>query len=266
MNIVDVNDVHVIDSAAVPGEKAIARAARQPSDVAEAAAETEVYSPSCSAKSEEGHISRRPDRIVSGIDRSRPPAPVPAINEPASIMIGCPAPGLVGNPGPAVVGFIHPSAVAIRRPIRSIAGKPDLSVVRDVSPMAVSIQVLRSRVIGIGVLPALRAFDHVIAVAVPFVPIVSAGRSGNLILRGVGVALNGDALVALHAGASLRRGYFRGASAHINDGFIVGVYLDAKAAFAHLRADGNVGRFNLRAGIVVLHYVVIHQALPDLNL
>src|SRR4029077_16381151 len=106
--------------------------------------------------------------------------------------------------------------------------------------MAISVQVLRSRVVGIGVLPAFRAFDYVIAIAVPFVPFVPAGRSGNLILRAIRVALNGDALVALHAGASLRRGYFRGTPAHIDDCFIVGVHLDAKAAFPHLWADGNV--------------------------
>ena len=86
--------------------------------LAEAAAETEskANSPASSAEAEEGNVRRRPQRMIASIDRPRPPAPVPAINEPASVVIRRPAPGLVGNPGPAVVGLIHPAAIAVRRP------------------------------------------------------------------------------------------------------------------------------------------------------
>jgi len=139
MNVGDVDHVHAVDAAAVPREEAISRAARQPADVAEVAAETEVESPSSPAESEEGHISRRPDRIVSGIYWPGPPTPVPAINEPASVVIRRPSPGLVGNPGPAVVRLVHPTSIAIRGPIRAVVGKPYLSVIRDVPPTAIGV-------------------------------------------------------------------------------------------------------------------------------
>src|SRR5271169_3835249 len=84
------------------------------------------------AKAEKGYVCRRPDRVVSAVDRSRPPAPVPAINEPAAIMIGRPAPRLIGNPGPAIVGLIHPAAIAIGRPTRAFRRKPHAAVVGDI--------------------------------------------------------------------------------------------------------------------------------------
>src|SRR4029077_4583118 len=116
MDVGDVDHIHAVDTAAVPREEAISRPARQPTVAPEAAAETKtkVDTPSSPAKSEEGHICRGPDWIVTGVDRSRPPPPVAAINEPASIMVGSPAPGLIRNPGPSIIGLVHPAAVAIR--------------------------------------------------------------------------------------------------------------------------------------------------------
>src|ERR1700722_276955 len=184
MNVGDIDHVLSIDAAAVPREEAVARAARQPAHVAKAASESKPHaqSPASSAESEKGHIRGRPDRIVSAVNRPRPPAPIPAIDEPASIVIWSPAPGLVGNPCPAIVRFIHPTAVAIRRPTRGFRGKPDTPIVGNVAPLTIGVQILRARVVGIGVLPASRAFYRVIAVAVPFVPIVPPGRSRNLVL------------------------------------------------------------------------------------
>ncbi len=115
--------------------------------------------PASPAKSEEGHVRRRPDRAISAINRSRPPAPVPAINEPAAIVIRRPAPGLVGNPGPAIVGLINPAAIAVRSPARSCGRKPDVAVIGDVAPLAVGVQVLAARIVRIGVLPAFARFQ-----------------------------------------------------------------------------------------------------------
>jgi len=63
-------------------------------------------------------------------------------------------------------------------------------------------------VVRVGVVPALRAADGVIAVAVPLVPIVLAIGRGNIVLRVVRIALNGDALIPVNASAALRRGDF----------------------------------------------------------
>src|ERR1700693_4590159 len=152
MNVVYVDHVHAVDAAAVPREEAIARAAGQPAHTAEAAAEPEskADSQSSSTETEEGDVRRRPQRLIPSIDRSRPPAPVPAINEPASVVIRRPAPRLIRNPGPAIVGLIHPAAIAIRRPTGAFRGKPHAAVVGDVRPLTVRIQILRARVVGIG--------------------------------------------------------------------------------------------------------------------
>ena len=69
-----------------------------------------------SAKSEEGDVSRRPDRTIGGEDRTRPPGPGPVPKEPAAIVIRRPAPGLIRNPRPALIRLPHPAAVAVRRP------------------------------------------------------------------------------------------------------------------------------------------------------
>src|SRR5580704_11747258 len=176
MNVCNIHNVNAVDSAAIPREKAIARPAGQPPNTSEAAAESEAQSksPASSAKSEEGNIRRRPDRVVSAIDRSGPPAPVSAVNKPAPIVIRRPAPRLVRNPSPAIVGFIHPSAIAVWRPTGGFRWKPHAAVVGNIRPLPVAIQILRARIVGVRVLPALGALDGAVAVAIPPVPIVSA--------------------------------------------------------------------------------------------
>src|SRR5579863_247841 len=172
MNVVDVDRVHAIHAAAVPGIEAIAGAAGQPAYTAEAAAETEAKtnSPASSAEAEERNVSRGPKRLIPGIDRPRPPTPVPAINKPAAVVIRRPAPGLIGNPGPAVVRLKHPAPIAVRSPVRPFRGKPYGAVIWNIVPLTGRVQILRARVVRIRVLPALRPFDVALAFAVPFVP------------------------------------------------------------------------------------------------
>src|SRR5579872_3804558 len=169
MNVGDVDHVHAVDAAAIPREEAVARPARQPADASEAAADA----PAASAKPEERDISRRPQRTVSDVHRTGPPAPIAAINEPTSIVIRRPAPRLIGNPGPAIIRFKDPAPIAIRRPVRTRRRKPHVAVVRDVGPMSVGIKILAAGVVRIGVLPALRAFDDAVAIAIPLVPVIA---------------------------------------------------------------------------------------------
>ena len=132
--------------------------------------------------------------------------------------------------------------------------------------MTVGVQILRAGVIGICVLPALRAFDRAIPIAIPPVPIIPTWRSGNLILGAFGIALNRNALVALYASAPLRSGNFRGAFPHVDNGFIVGIDHDAVAAFTHLGMNGNVRRLDFNVRFIIFVDFVIRQALADLKL
>src|SRR5712664_3618025 len=122
MNIVNVDDVYASPAPTVPRIVAITGAAGQPANISKAAAKANSNAPSSTAKTEEGNVRRRPDRIVSAVNRSRPPAPTPSINEPATVVVRRPAPRLIRNPGPAVVGFINPAAIAVRRPVRARFG------------------------------------------------------------------------------------------------------------------------------------------------
>jgi hypothetical protein len=87
-----------------------------------------------------------------------------------------------------------------------------------------------------------------------------------LVLRAVCGALNGDALIALDAGAPLRSGNFRGALAYIDNRLAVGVDLDAITAFAQFWTNGHVGCVNLNIRFVIFEDFVIRQALPNLKL
>src|SRR6202140_4933127 len=90
MNIVYIYYVLPVAAAPIPREEAVTRPAGQPANASKSAAEseTQVNSPPTSTKAKEGNIRRRPKRLIPRIDRPWPPAPIPAVNEPASIMIG----------------------------------------------------------------------------------------------------------------------------------------------------------------------------------
>src|SRR5260370_40946104 len=103
----NVDDIYAAAAPAVPGIKAAPRTARQPANISKAAAKADSNAPSSAAKTEEGNVRRRPDRIVSAVHGSRPPAPISSITEPATVGIDRPAPRLLGNPGPTVVGLMQ---------------------------------------------------------------------------------------------------------------------------------------------------------------
>ena len=213
-NVRAVDDVHVRIASpvlsTVPGKEAVAGTARQPANTPEAAAEAKSnsYAQSSAAKTEEGNVSGRPNRTVVLIHRSRPPAPVSSIYEPAAVVIRRPTPRLGGNPGPTIVRLIHPATVAIGGPVSPSFGKPNAAVIRNIAPVAVSVKVVRAGIIRIGMAPACRALDYVVAVCVPLVPIVFIVCGGNIVLRVIRSALNGDPLISLDARAALRRGDF----------------------------------------------------------
>src|SRR5882724_461800 len=103
VNVGDANHGHAVIAPAIPRVVRIKRANGEPAHGAE--------TKSCVVtKTDKEHKSRRPQRTIVGMHRSRPPAPVTTGMEPASIVIRRPAPRLIGNPGPAVVRLPDPAA------------------------------------------------------------------------------------------------------------------------------------------------------------
>src|SRR5262249_27405754 len=158
-----VHHVHAIEAASVPRIERIMRSYREPSDVAEP--ETRVVS-----KAYKEDECWRPHRAIVHIDRSRPPTPVPCVDEPTSIVIGGPSPRLIRHPGPSVVGLPYPASCLVRGPRGLLIRLPNRSVPWHVNPVAVSIQITRAGVIAIGPAPAFSLLELVVAVFVPAVP------------------------------------------------------------------------------------------------
>src|SRR5579863_2488361 len=191
---------------APPGVEKVAGPDRKP---AEAAPATVTKSEAKAATpSPERHIRRRPERTVetATIQRSRPPGPGIAVIHPAPVVIRRPAPGLVANPGPPVIGLIGPVAVTIGSPVRGLVRNPHIAVVRYVFPAPVRVEILGAGVVAIGVLPRAGVADHVVAVAVPCIPLVAIRSGGNLVLRGTAVAAHRRHFSGVHFRAALRRG------------------------------------------------------------
>ncbi len=178
---------------------------RKPADRTPAAAKAESKSET-TAESKERNISRSPNRAVIRISVSRtgPPAPRAVVHHPATVVIRRPAPGIVRNPGPSPIRLIHPAAIPIRSPARGLVWPPHWTVIRNFRPRAVGVKILGSDVIVVGAPPRFRVADHVVAIGVPLVPVISGGGFADLVLRVRAAALNGDELALADAGAALR--------------------------------------------------------------
>ncbi len=78
--------------------------------------------------------------------------------------------------------------------------------------------------------PRTGVADHVIAIAIPAIPIVAIRSRGNLVLRGISVAAHRGHLSAVNFGAALRRGNLRLALAHDHDRVAIRTHFDAEHA------------------------------------
>ena len=132
MDVVYIDHIHLRVACAIPWVESVAGPARQPANTSEAAPKADSNIPAPASEPEERNIRRRPDGTIFAVHRSRPPAPVPSINKPATVVVWRPAPGLVGDPGPAVERLIDPAPISIGRPVSAPGGKPDRAVVRNV--------------------------------------------------------------------------------------------------------------------------------------
>ena len=107
--------------------------------------------------------------------------------------------------------------------------------------------------------------NDVVAVPVPFVPIIAIGGLANLVLRVISRSPNGDELPPLYRGASFGSGSLHFAFTNCHESVTVRVHLNAIASFPN-RMDRNVGRVNLHVRLRVLQHGIIGQPLADLNL
>src|ERR1700733_1816063 len=170
---------------APPREEAVTRPDGQPAEASPSSpSKTETKTPP-PAESEERDVGRGPEGTVKSRtpNRSRPPRPRAAVRHPAPVVIRGPAPWLVANPGPAVVRLVKPVAITNQRPILGLIRHPYLTVIRGILPAAIRVQVFRSHVILVRVMPGIRIVNHAVAVAVPPVPIIPLGGGGNLVAR-----------------------------------------------------------------------------------
>src|ERR1700747_3760889 len=155
--IVDVDDVVSAAVAPVPRVVPVTRTARQPADMTETKSESDANTEAPASPPKERNISRRPDWIVSRINRHwpRPPRPTRAVGQPAAIVIRCPAPRLIRNPRPTEVWLPYPTAGTIRRPSGANVGNPHSPIIGNCGPTAVGVEVLRTGVVTIRVAVAV---------------------------------------------------------------------------------------------------------------
>src|SRR5258708_30599856 len=173
---VDVGNVGFAEAPAIPPiprMEIVTRSQRKPADRAPAIAESES-----TAKTDERNISRCPDRAIKRVrvNRTSPPGPSVVIHHPATVVIGCAAPGIIRNPGPSPIRLIHPAPVAIRRPVIRHIWTPDLTVIGNFRPSAVIVEIFGSDVVVIGASPRCRIADDVVAISLPLVPVIPSSR------------------------------------------------------------------------------------------
>jgi hypothetical protein len=153
VEVVDAEGAEFAARTAPPRMAPIARSKREPAKRAET---TEpIANSKAAAETEERNVGRSPDGVVTRIHRYRswPPDPVTTINEPAAIVIRRPAPRLIGDPRPAVIWLVDPSPGTIRSPIRRGGRTPHGTVVGNLGPRAVVVEVFRTGVVVIRVVP-----------------------------------------------------------------------------------------------------------------
>jgi hypothetical protein len=78
----------------------------------------------------------------------------------------------------------------------------------------VTIEIFRSHVIIVRVLPRFRVADHVVAIGIPLIPVIPRRSVANLVLGIAARTLDRDVLPLSHARATLRSRHFDLAFAH----------------------------------------------------
>ena len=141
--ICDVHARNVFPARVVRRDVDIARPKRKPTyRRSSAESNGNIHSPSAS-KAHPCHERRGINRSQG--DRTRYPAPGITEMSPAAVVIRRESPGLIVNPTPSPRIDPCPMTVVIGRPIgRHVAGHPALTILRDVTPRSIFIEILVS--------------------------------------------------------------------------------------------------------------------------
>jgi len=115
-------------------------------------------------------------------------------------------------------------------------------------------------------MPGIRVLDHVVAVAVPAIPIVAIRSRGDLVLRRLGVASNGRHFSRMNFGAALWSGNLRFARAHDHQRIAIGAHFYAENTVVMCGMDGYVRCIDFGLGFAVFRNAEISKALGQLKL
>src|ERR1019366_1142018 len=176
--------------ASPPGVEDLERRQGTPAHVAKTEPDTKPTT------SEPKETDQRGRPIVARGDQTGVPAPSVAVVEPASIVIGSPAPGVGADPGPAVPILVNPTAGLVRSPVGVNGGSPYVAILRHVAPGAGGIQIFRAVHSLADVARAFGLGDSAVAVVAPAVPIVHPAGGHHLELGIGGATVRREGLAA----------------------------------------------------------------------
>src|SRR5262249_39712048 len=120
-------------------------------------------------------------------DRSRYPAPSAVKECPSAVVEWCIAPGLIFCPRPTPRSYVHPVPVTIWGPIASnCPWRPDITVIRDVAPLSIVVEVFVTGHLFGHILAAARAIKALISRFRPLSKWIRSADSGNVVSQLIG--------------------------------------------------------------------------------
>src|SRR5207245_563706 len=163
-------------------------------------------------------------------DRSRDPAPISAVIDPATVVAGSESPGSIVNPSPAPGLDPHPVPIMIRSPAGRDGRHPDGAVGRHFTPGVVVVEIFRSDDVGRNIARGIGVIFALIADAAPVVKAVAAGIVVDLVSQGCAAGEARHVIAFYFHGAALS-GSFAFAMPNSDHGSIaVGVHIETVLA------------------------------------
>ena len=199
--------------------------------------------------------------------RSRNPTPASPDLSPASVVKWSEAPGLVFHPGPSPGCNPDPVPVSVGRPPgNDVRGKPYVSVIWNVPPLAVLIEIVISDDVAGDVACGFRALFAVVAGVAPIVKFIEASGLSAVVCQRIRAAKIG-LIAGVHVVFAAPAGGFPFALAHGNRCRVaIGVDIDAIITGA-LESEGKVRRVYLkRVATFDPAHVNVQRSLRKLDL
>jgi hypothetical protein len=108
--------------------------------------------------------------------------------------------------------------------------------------------------------------NHVVAIAVPAIPVVAIGSFRDFVLCLLSASTNRRHLALLHFGDTLRCGNLSLTFAHDNNGVAIGPHFYADNDILVSGMNGDIRRIDLRLGFALIENAVVGESLRQLNL